>query len=77
MDRSLIVLLLAILSVLGAIVYQQGKRIDALEAQQAVNLESIEWIDQRVDGVGARQDTADHDITLLKEVARRTLGRRP
>ena len=42
--------------VLGAIVHQQGKRIEALEAQQAVNLDSIEWVDQRVDGMEARQD---------------------
>lgn len=48
MDRSLSMLLLAILVVLGAIVHQQGKRIEALEAQQAVNLDSIEWVDQRV-----------------------------
>ena len=75
MDRSLSMLLLAILVVLGAIVHQQGKRIEALEAQQAVNLDSIEWVDQRVDGMGARQDAVEHDITLLKEVARRTLGR--
>ena len=31
MDRRLVVLLLAILVVLGAIVHQQGKRIEALE----------------------------------------------
>ena len=41
MDRRLVVLLLAILVVLGAIVHQQGKRIEALEAQQAINLDSI------------------------------------
>ena len=82
MDRSLIVLLLAILVVLGAIAHQQGKRIEALEAQQAVNLDSIEWVDQRVDGMGTRHDgfqenirAVEHDIALLKEVARRTLGR--
>ena len=77
MDRGLIVLLLAILLVLGVVVYQQGKRIEALEAQQAANLDSIEWIDQRVDSAGARQDATERDITLLKEVARRTLGGDP
>lgn len=76
MGRGLIALLLAILLVLGVVVYQQGNRLDALEAQQAVNRDSIEWIDERVNDVGARQDATEHDITLLKEGARRTLGGR-